>query len=398
MSSVHPLGQRQTDQPGHVPGSGSAGVSDYAAHGTVVVYPGNAERSPCSHESATCRELARRLAEIKGYDFAGEFDAARSYSGALYFVPSDTFVTVEAAHQLGIHGEHDLFGGVVPFPFIATKTITHPLPAKDAHAPQGWSFDLAQRVRDVVLPGFSAFSLRDARDAAARLLDQGAVRIKKPSGIGGLGQWVASDAGEFESHLLALNEQDVEREGLVIERNLTKVTTMSVGQVRVGNLLATYYGTQQLTTNNAGENVYGGSTLTVVHGDFDALLRLVLAREALTAIEQARIYHAGVMQSYPAMFASRCNYDVAQGFDEQGRWQSGVLEQSWRIGGASGAEVEALCAFRADPSLRAVRASTCELYGTDTAVPADAMVYFRGVDESVGPITKYSRLEPYANP
>ena len=42
---------------------------------------------------------------------------------------------------------------------------------------------------------------------------------------------------------------------------------------------------------------------------------------------------------------------------------SGVLEQSWRVGGASGAEIAALEAFRAEPALQVVRASTVEVYG-----------------------------------
>ena len=72
-----------------------------------------------------------------------------------------------------------------------------------------------------------------------------------------------------------------------------------------------------------------------------------------------------------------------------------MLEQSWRIGGASGAEIAALEAFRASPELRVARASTVEVYGEGaTPPPPDAIVYFRGTDEQVGPITKYALVEP----
>lgn len=365
--------------------------------GMVVVYPGNAQRTPRRHESATYHALARRLAAIKGYEFAGEFDAMQSYDGALYFVPSDTFATLDGARSLGIRGEHDLFGGAVPFPFIATKTITHPLADSNACAPEGWSYSLGQQVREVVLPGYSAFSLDDAIRAGRSLLERGPVRIKKASGIGGLGQWVANDADELEARLRSIGPDELARHGLVIERNLTDVATLSVGQVRVDDLVVTYCGTQQLTTNNAGDEVYGGSTLTLVRGDFDALLGTGLDPDTQTAVAQARHYHAAVMQSFPGMFASRCNYDVAQGVDDTGRRYSGVLEQSWRIGGASGAEIAALDAFRADPVLQAVCASTVEIYGENPTVPPDATIYFQGKDEAVGCITKYSRLEPYAN-
>ena len=94
------------------------------------------------------------------------------------------------------------------------------------------------------------------------------------------------------------------------------------------------------------------------------------------------------------MILSRRNYDVAQGLDARRQLRSGVLEQSWRMGGASGAEIAALEAFRADSSLPAVRASTVEIYG-DSDPPPHATVYFRGIDEEVGPMTKYAMVEPY---
>jgi hypothetical protein len=378
-------------------GSVHSSSSEQAAR-AVVVYPGNAHRSPGSHERATCSTLAKRLADILGYRFAGEFDATHTYADRVYFVPTDTFVSLDAAARLGIRGEHDLFGGVVPHPFVATKTITHPLFSAQARAPDGWSFSLAPQLHDVVLPGFSAFSLDDALRAGTALLEHGPVRVKKASGVGGLGQWVATDAGELDACLRQLDAQEIAHDGLVCELNLARVETLSVGQVRAGDLLATYCGMQRLTPNNAGEEVYGGSDLTVARGDFDVLLGLRHEATVLTAVRQARTYHAAVMQSFPAMFASRCNYDVAHGFDNQGRHLSGVLEQSWRIGGASGAEILALGAFRADPTLRAVRAATVEIYGNAPAVPADAVVYFQGTDAQVGPLTKYARLTPYADP
>jgi hypothetical protein len=389
-SSGHPVKPQQADS--------LATRNRAKPRGMAVVYSCKAYGNPCSHESMTQSEMARKLAAIKDYDFAGEFDASCRYDGPLYFVPDNTLVAIDFAHRLGIHGEQDLFGGVVPFPFVATKTITHSLFDADSHAPDGWSPGFARRVHDAVLPGFSAFALRDARSAGAHLLEQGTVRIKKASGIGGLGQSVVNDADELEAWLQSFDAEELSRDGLVVEQNLTNVATHSVGRVRVGELLATYHGMQRLTVNNHGNEVYGGSDLTVVRGNFDALLRLGLGQEMRTAIAQARTYHDAAMASFPGMFASRCNYDVAQGFDDEGRWYSGVLEQSWRIGGATGAEIAALDAFRADPALGVVRASTTEIYGSNPILPADAVVYFRGIDKNVGPLTKYSRLKSYGNP
>jgi hypothetical protein len=163
--------------------------------------------------------------------------------------------------------------------------------------------------------------------------------------------------------------------------------------------VATYRGTQRLTPDNAGEAVYGGSDLLVARGGFGALAALGPPEEARRAVEQARVYDAAAADCFAGMFASRRNYDVARGLDAEGRWRSGVLEQSWRIGGASGAEVAALEAFRADPALRAVRAATVELYGPDVPPPpAHATVYFRAVDEKDGPMTKYAVAEPHGDP
>ena len=161
----------------------------------------------------------------------------------------------------------------------------------------------------------------------------------------------------------------------------------------VAELVATYCGTQRLTTDNSGATVYGGSDLLIVRGDFDALLRLDFARDARLAITQARVYDAAAVACFPGLFASRRNYDVAQGNDADGQWRSGVLEQSWRIGGASAAEIAALEAFRADAALDAVPASCLEIYGASEPAPPHALVYFCGIDERVGPITKYALVE-----
>jgi hypothetical protein len=362
--------------------------------GTVVTYSCRASRH---HEKVTLRELASRLATIKGYDFADEYDPARRYSDPLYFVPNDTLVGIDEAGALGINDEQDLFGGVVPFAFTATKAISHPLPDADSSAPDGWSSEFHGRVRDVVLPGYSAFAKREARIAGMRLLELGRVRLKLPAGIGGVGQSVVDDERALDAQLESLDEDALARDGLVLEQDLAEVVTHSVGQVLVDELRASYCGVQRLTTNHHGEQVYGGSDLTIARGGFDRLLKLSLAREVVSAIDQARAYHMAAMTSFRGMFASRCNYDVAQGVDSEGRRCSGVLEQSWRVGGASAAELAALEAFRADRSLDVVLASTTEVYSTG-AVPDDAVVYFRGVDEHAGAMTKYVRIEPYVNP
>jgi hypothetical protein len=369
-------------------------------HGIVVTYAQKAQKDGNPrrlHEAVTHSTLAARIARLRGWEYGGEFDPARSYTLPLYFVPSDTLVPVAFASQLGIRDERHLFGGVVPQPFVATKTITHPLIAEEAHAPVAWSPEFARRTQDVVLPGYSAFSSYDAWHAGKKLLELGAVRLKRAGGIGGLGQSVARTPKQLEEQLGLLSRDELAHEGIVLELNLEGIETYSVGQVRIGDMVATYCGTQDLTRNNEGMEVYGGSRLIIARGDFDALLRLDLPQSMRTAVAQACMYHAAATACYPGMFASRCNYDVARGEDEQGRTQSGVLEQSWRIGGASGAEIAALEAFHADRSLDRICASTTEMYGEALELPADAAVYFQGADPDVGFLTKFSQVRPYAD-
>jgi hypothetical protein len=364
--------------------------------GTVVRYSDADTANERTHERASRAWVAARLAALKGYEYGGDYNPRARYDGRLYFVPNETIIGIEKARALGIESEKDLFGGVVPYPFIATKTITHPLVSADAFAPEGWSDTFGSRVKDAVFPGYSAFTLVDARLAAERVLERGSARLKLGRGIGGVGQEVVSSPAELEAVLNAVNPEALSRDGMVIEWNLEAVTTYSVGQVRVARLLASYYGTQRLTTNAAGAEVYGGSDLMVVRGGYEALREIDLAPEARLAVDQARKYDAAASEEFPGFLASRRNYDVAQGLDGGARRCSGVLEQSWRIGGASAAEVAALEVFRTEPDVRTVRAATVEIYG-EAQIPPHAIVQFSGHDEHTGPISKYTLVEPYGD-
>src|SRR5262249_62318990 len=92
--------------------------------------------------------------------------------------------------------------------------------------------------------------------------------------------------------------------------------------------------------------------------------------------------------------ASRRNYDVAHGIAADGRARSGVLEPSWRVGGASTAELAAMAAFARDPELQIVRASHVEEYGNGHRAPADAIVDFQGEDPEAGPLLRYTTVKP----
>jgi Protein of unknown function (DUF3182) len=361
--------------------------------GLVVAYQNFEQGYATSHERATCNELARRLAALKGFEFAGDHDPSAEYPGRLYFVPRRTLVNVDGIGEFGIASEDDLFGGLVPHAFAASKAITHPLLHEDAPAPSGWSHEFPERVRDVVLGGYSVFDAADALAAGQGLLREGPIRLKLVRGVGGRGQRLVASRDELESALDEIDPDELFSHGLVIEENLEEVVTHSVGQIRVADLFASYCGTQRLTADNTGTEVYGGSDLLVARGGFEALLALDLPDSARVAIAKARLYDAAAAKCFSGFFASRRNYDVARGVGFGAQARCGVLEQSWRMGGASGAEIAALEAFRADPDLRSVHASTVEVYGDGAEPPAGAMVYFRGIDDKVGAILKYALVE-----
>ena len=98
------------------------------------------------------------------------------------------------------------------------------------------------------------------------------------------------------------------------------------------------------------------------------------------------------MSEYPDFFASRRNYDVGQGIDANGRWRSGVFEPSWRVGGATSAELVAVNAFLRESELRVIEVAHVEEFGSGREAPPDAVVHFRGDDPQAGPLLRYTVL------
>lgn len=356
---------------------------------------------PAGHDYASRAHAAARLADLLGCDYAGDHRedarAADVASGqACYFVPDDTLLAGEAG-RLGVRSRVDLFGGVVPHAFVATKAISHGAVAPDARVPAGWSHALSTAIQDVVLYGFTAFDRAAARASARRVLRRGRARLKRVDGRGGAGQTVVADADGFEEALAAVSDDELALHGVVVEQNLEEVTTCSIGQVDLGERCIAYHGAQRSVLNHHGHSVYGGSDLVVVRGTADALRHVDVPEMALAALAKANRYDAAIAREFPGLLASRRNYDVACGRDADGRLHVGVLEQSWRFGGASAAEIGALRAFERDAGLSQVFASTHEVYG-DVEPPPAAVVSFRGVDAQAGSMTKYSTVEAHGHP
>ncbi|RYY91241.1 MAG: DUF3182 family protein, partial [Comamonadaceae bacterium] len=258
----------------------------------VATLTADHRRYDSDHEHATRTEAARRLAMLRGVGFRGEYDQRQPPPDPLYLVPSDT-LTADMAQSFGVRDAGGLFGGVVPWGFVATKVITHPLVDAGAVAPIGWTQAFPERVADAVLRGFSVFSHDDARKAGQRLLVDGPTRVKPACATGGHGQTVVRDGRALDQCLDTMSPTELAEHGLVLEENLADpVRTLSVGQVRVGALCASYHGVQRTTRSNQGQVAYGGSDLTLVRGGFDALLgQADLTPDVRLGIEQARRYH-----------------------------------------------------------------------------------------------------------
>lgn len=345
------------------------------------------------HEHSVHLKLAERLAQLLHTDVV---EAQPGAPANLYYLPTDTLVDPSQSRALGIRAETDFFGGLVTQPYMATKAISHPLLA-NGRFPLGWTNDFARQASDALLRGYTVFGFDDAVAAAVLLLRDGPLRLKPVRATAGRGQQVIDSAAQLEAALAALDEAEVALYGLVLEENLSAVDTFSVGQALVAGITCSYYGTQQLTRDHAGEAVYGGSDLVVVRGGYDNLLQLELDDAQRLAITQARRYEQAAINAFPGFIASRRNYDVARGNTAQGKARSGVLEQSWRIGGASSAEVLALQAFAAEPALQRLRASTHEVFD-DAELPADATLFYQGDDSELGRISKYARIRDYDHP
>ncbi|QXI26342.1 DUF3182 family protein [Pseudomonas vanderleydeniana] len=355
----------------------------------VVAY-GNVQAA--EHEQQTNLALARWLAQILGWSFADFRSEGWEPTDALYFVPTHTLVGEERA-DLGISGVEDLLGGYVQHAFMATKAISHPLISRARGQPDGWNPQFAERVREVVLAGLTVFDLEDARQAATEGLRSGALRVKQVQACGGAGQSVLRDTTDLAQWLSSLDASSC-AQGIVLEENLEQAVTHSVGQTLIDGLLMTYHGRQHQAQNRHAEAVYAGSDLLLVRGDFVDLLARDLEPQVRQAIEYARVYDTAAALSFPGFFASRRNYDVLQGLDAKGESTFGVLEQSWRVGGATGAELAALEVLRERKAVKAVRASTHESHAECT-LPQQAQVLYRGLDSRGDFILKYAQVDDY---
>ena len=192
----------------------------------------------------------------------------------------------------------------MPHAFVATKVITHPLVGPRAHAPAGWAHGFSE-------PGAGCRPDRALRSSRATMRLMPAQRSARAGTryassppvppAAAVSSWSRTATGWMPpSGRSTLPSWRAMR--LVLEENLVDVTTHSVGQVRVAELVASYHGTQRLTPDNHGEQVYGGSDLL-------RRARRVSRRcsgsisppEARLAVAQAQTYDAAAEAEFPGL-------------------------------------------------------------------------------------------------
>jgi hypothetical protein len=346
------------------------------------------------HERVSQEAVARRLAGLLGWDYGGELRPGQAPPADAYLIPDETLCRDQAqAMGLPLDGEQDLFGGLVPHAFVASKVITHGLFKTGSPAPPGWSQAMAGQLGDSVLPGWSVFDPAQVEAAGLDLLGRGGrIRLKCAQDRGGNGQYLVADRQQLREVAACLDPTGIGEHGLVLEQNLEDALTLSIGQIQVGRHRLSYLGEQHQVTDRSGVEVYAGSRLRVVRGGMEDLQPLAENAIQASAIEQARRYDAAVGSTYPGFFASRRNYDLVAGRAPDGRLRCAVLEQSWRLGGASPAEIRALEYFLSSPGSAAVEASCHESHDPDQQPPADAWVLFQDPHAAQGPVLKYATV------
>lgn len=234
----------------------------------------------------------------------------------------------------------DLFGGIATRLVFFDKTIIHPVvPGADV-VPPVWISKVAEHVGDAAFRGFACFSRSDTITAGVILFNAGIpeIRLKPVSIDAGLGQKVARSYGELEQQVAAFSDSYVSA-GITVEENLSSVVrTVDVGTYQIGNQHFSYVGTQRETLFHGDPGRWGGVAMYVRRGTLDELASWLTVPSLKTAVLQAKALDDAV-DLIPGMYVTRANYDVIQGFDETGTFRSALLEQSWRIGGSSPAEV-----------------------------------------------------------
>lgn len=286
--------------------------------------------------------VAKRIASLLG----GEMRETVDSRSKVYYVPFAA-VHSDLATDKGIVGLGDLYGGIVREYQHADKAILHLLPSANAVHPAWYSPNFAESVRDVVLPGYTAFTYDDIEDGFNLMRSDGfSVRLKDPANTGGLGQHLIRSVEDLAETMTAY-EGKLPNTGVVLEADLHDPVTITIGYVNIGGIVYSWHG-RPYDVEHDGMMRFSGNELTVVRGGLEVLREHSADPHDRLAIDQAeRVFDA---YSLLGTVVSRATLDAVQGTACDGAFLSGITDPSLRPSASSAAEVRAIEALVANPA------------------------------------------------
>jgi hypothetical protein len=329
--------------------------------------------------------------------------------GKTYYVADTTIVLEFRENQklikdAFIESEKDFLGGIVPRYHHSTKAIMHPLVSREAACPLGWSHEFSEELvhLDLVLPGFTVFNIEDIRTAFNDLSYKGVyqIRLKDPLGVLGMRQFVVTSFQELEQFISdqIVDNDQLQQYGLVVEENLCSedLKTYSVSFVTIGSHQVQCIGVQRFS-----QGLYSGTDLVIMQTGKRILPELLAQvgifnnEDAQVIIDKALLFRALLNKHIPEIKIARFNLDIVSGIASI--YSNGtcelvkrfaLLEQSFRVGGASAAEIWGLEYLLYYPSVDAVCASTYYRYGDEAyqTVSGEENLYC-GVHNRLGAIS-----------
>ena len=309
--------------------------------------------------------------------------------GKTYYVADKTIVLEFSENQklikdALIESEKDFFGGIVPRAYQSTKAIMHPLVSREAACPLGWSHEFSQELvhLELVLPGFTVFNIEDIRTAFNHLYDKGVyqIRLKDPLGYLGMNQFVVTSFQELEQFISdkIVDNEKLQQYGLVVEENLCPedLKIYSVSFVTVA-----FHQVQCIGVQRFSQGLYAGTDFVIMQtGKY--ILPELLARvgifnkeDAQVIIDKALLFRALLNKHIPEIKTARFNLDIVSGIASiysnstcELVKRFALLEQSFRVGGASAAEIWGLEYLLCHPSVDAVCGVDSRLGSISTSV------------------------------
>ncbi|MFC9961928.1 DUF3182 family protein [Streptomyces nigra] len=327
-------------------------------------------------------ELAKRLALLTGRRFVSEFrsDLEEAPPDAFWFLHGP--ITPVEARLIGLRGQ-DFFGGVAER-IHAQKSVFHtPLRGSSA-IPETFpsSFTNYLLHQGILLPGYTAFTRLEAREAFERLQGAGyRVRFKSALGAGGKGHGIVDTRSTLESKMSRITESELHTYGVVLEANVigpggVPPESLSGGWIEVDGRTYSYVGRMSFIPGSPRSD-YVGTEIYIGRGSPDKL-RPPTYRYWLPLLRMLCAFREA-NRLLPSFTATRCNYNFVRGYldhvvaHRQERDTGvviGATEPTFRAGGATSAELLGMEFLDNNLDVELFHLRSQQLWGKDVNVPA----------------------------